>query len=95
VTHFEWGFVGALSANLLRLFSFIGQPPQNRRAIIFDPLYIFQFFALPFVGGWVANAYGEPTCQLPGILPLHIGASAPALMKLMSGAVPYDKERTH
>lgn len=94
MNHFEWGFVGALGANLLRLFSFIGQPKQNRRAVLLDPLYLVQFFVLPLLGGFIASAYGEPACKLPGILPLHIGASAPALLKLMSGAVPHDKDHT-
>ena len=42
----------------------------------------------PLLGAALAGAYGEAKCQMPGILPLHIGASAPAIFKVMGGAIP-------
>lgn len=85
MNHFAWGFVGGLSANFLRLCAFAGRRKAERDLFLRDPIYWIQFFGVPLVGAFIAFGYGEANCPLPGILPFHIGASAPALVKLMVG----------
>jgi hypothetical protein len=85
VNHFVWGFAGGLSVNFLRLGAFAGKRKAERDVFLRDPIYWIQFFGVPVIGGLVAQAYGDVTCPLPGILPFHIGASAPALIKLIAG----------
>jgi hypothetical protein len=92
VSHFEWGIVGGFAANLVRLFAFINVPKRQRTQLK-DWIYWLQFVSLPILGGFVATAYGDASCRLPGILPLHIGASTPALLKIMSGAVPAPRRK--
>jgi hypothetical protein len=91
---FVWGFLGALAANCLRLFSFVGQRTPQRDAILGDPIYKAEFIILPFIGGIVAAAYGDAAHTLPHILPFHLGLSAPAIIKLGTGSVSHGKEPT-
>jgi len=93
---FWWGFLGALSANCLRLFSFVGQTGGTRAAVLGDKLYKYEFMVLPLIGGVVAAAYGEigQTFTATHILPFHLGLSAPAIIRLGVGSVGHGKEPT-
>jgi hypothetical protein len=94
---FYWGFLGGISANCLRLFSFVGQSGPQRQAVLGDKLYKFEFIILPFIGGIVAAAYGEAGSYSTHVyvLPFHLGLSAPAIIRLGSGAMAHGNEPTN
>lgn len=87
MNHFGWGLVGGVAVSLLRLASVRSLSTAQRQALLGDWLYWVELSALALFGGFLAMAYGEANCPLPGILPLHIGASAPAILKVMGGAI--------
>jgi len=43
---------------------------------------------LPALGGFMAQAYHTSGSPLTPILAINVGASAPAILKTMAGAVP-------
>jgi hypothetical protein len=94
---FWWGFLGAFSANCWRLISFVGHRGHPQRtAVLGDPLYKVGFVVLPFLGGVVAAAYGDPsTIPHPHILPFHLGLSTPAIIKLGTGSISHGNESSN
>ena len=63
--------------------------PQGKRPPTFsDPLYIIQFFIVPLIGFFVAYAYFESGTPLSPMLTIHIGVSAPLIIKSFATAIP-------
>lgn len=94
MTHFGWGIIGGASVNFLRLVSVRNLAKPQRKALLEDWLYWIELIGLTIFSGFLAMAYGEVNCPLPGILPLHIGASGPAIFKVMGGAIPTPRGKT-
>jgi len=84
-----------MCVNFLRLFALRNLTKAQRNALLTDWLYWLEFAVTPFIGGVLTLAYGEAKCKLPGILPLHVGASAPAIFKVMGGAIPTGRGRSN
>ncbi len=85
---FWYGFFGGMAVNVLRLTE-IGQLRKVDRPQTFsDWMYCVQFVFLPLLGGFIAHAYNSSGSPLTPILAINVGASAPAILKTMAGAIP-------
>jgi hypothetical protein len=85
---FWYGFLGGLAVNLLRLGDIARLPKPDRPETFSDWMYCIQFISLPMLGGLMAHAYHGSGSPLTPILAINVGASAPAILKTMAGAVP-------
>ena len=54
---FLFGTLGGLLINVVRLAELAALPRIERPPTFSDPLYVFQFIALPLVGGVLAFVY--------------------------------------
>jgi hypothetical protein len=62
----------------------------NRRPPL-DKMYWFLFFVMPIIGGFLASAYEQSGTQLNPILAIHIGVSAPAILRSMARQNPFQR----
>ncbi len=85
---FIYGFVGGLLINVVRLAELVNLPRIARPPTFSDPLWVFQFFALPVVGGVLAFMYHADGVTLRPLLAMNIGVSAPLILKTLAAAAP-------
>jgi hypothetical protein len=64
--------------------------PANRRPDL-NQMYWFVFACMPLVGGFLASAYEQSGNQLNPILAVHIGVSAPAILRSMARENPIQR----
>jgi hypothetical protein len=85
---FLFGTLGGLLINVVKLAELSNLPKIERPPTFSDALWIFQFFALPIVGGilaWIYEADGTP---LKPLLAMNVGVSAPLILKSLANTVP-------
>ena len=85
---FVFGTLGGLLINVVRLAELAAIPRIERPPTFSDPLWVFQFFALPIVGGILAFVYQTDGVALKPLLAVNIGVSAPLVLKTLAAAVP-------
>jgi hypothetical protein len=85
---FWHGFFGGLAVNILPLGEIARLSKLDRPENFRDWMYCVQFAFLPMLGGLMAQAYHGSGSPLTPILAINVGASAPAILKTMAGAVP-------
>lgn len=85
---FLFGTLGGLLINVVRLAELASLPRIERPPTFSDPLWAFQFFALPVVGGVLAGVYQADGAALKPLLAMNIGVSAPLILKTLAAAVP-------
>ena len=79
---------GGFALNVIRLAELANVKKVDRPNTFSDWIYCVQFFALPFVGGFIAYAYVMNGTKLGSILAINVGASAPAILKAFASAAP-------
>ena len=79
---------GGLALNTVRLAELHTLKKVDRPNTFSDWIYCVQFFAIPFVGGFLAYAYVLDGRKLGPILAINVGASAPAILKAFASATP-------
>lgn len=85
---FGYGFLGAFLLGILRLGEMASIPKIQRPATFSDWVWVVQFLGLPLVGGAVAWLYCVDGTALKPLLTVHIGVSAPLILKAMAAVVP-------
>jgi len=85
---FWFAVFGGFAINVLRLADLANTPRTERPETFSDPIYLLQFFVLPFIGGGLAYAYHVSGTILSPILAVNIGASAPLIFKNFASALP-------
>jgi hypothetical protein len=85
---FLFGTLGGLLINIVRLAELANVPRIERPPTFSDPIYVFQFFILPIVGGTLAYVYYADGVNMKPLLALNIGVSAPLILKSLAAAVP-------
>ena len=90
---FLFGTLGGLLINVVRLAELATLPRIERPPTFSDPLWVFQFLALPIVGGVLAFVYQADGVVLKPMLAMNIGVSAPLILKTLAAAVPKDPGR--
>jgi len=85
---FGFGTLGGLLIGVVRLAELSALPRIERPPTFSDPLWVFQFFALPIVGGVLAFVYQAEGIALKPLLAMNIGVSAPLILKTLALAVP-------
>jgi hypothetical protein len=85
---FWFAVFGGFAVNVLRLAELANTPRSERPETFSDPIYLLQFFVLPFLGGGLAHAYQLSGTVLSPILAVNIGASAPLIFKTFGSAIP-------
>ena len=76
---FLFGAMGGLLINVVRLSELSALPRIERPPTFSDPLWVFQFFALPVVGGALAWIYYADGTPLKPLLAMNIGVSVSTL----------------
>ncbi len=79
---------GGFGMNLLRLAELSNIPRPDRPETFKDPLYLVQFFLIPFLGGGLAYAYYASGVTFNPILAINIGVSAPLIFKSFASTLP-------
>lgn len=93
---FTYGRLGGVLINVVRLAELASVPKIERPPTFSDPLWvIFQFIALPLVGGVLAFLYHQDGAALKPLLAMNIGVSAPLILKTVWGAAPRDIGRVN
>lgn len=87
---FIYGTLGGVLINVVRLAELASVPRIERPPTFSDPLWVFQFVALPLVGGVLAFTYHQDGAALKPLLAMNIGLSAPLILKTLAAAVPKD-----
>jgi hypothetical protein len=85
---FLYAVGGGIALNIIRLAELYGVPKADRPPTFSDPFYWVQFLGVPLVGGFLALVYQRSGSQLSPFLAVNIGASAPAILKSLTSAVP-------
>ncbi len=93
---FMYGTLGGVLINVVRLAELATVPRIERPPTFSDPLWVvFQFIALPLVGGVLAFLYHQDGAALKPLLAMNIGVSAPLILKALVGAAPRDVGRVN
>lgn len=92
---FLFGTLGGLLINVVRLAELAALPRIERPPTLSDPLWVFQFVALPVVGGVLAFVYQADGVALKPLLAMNIGISAPLILKTLAAVVPKDPGRVN
>jgi hypothetical protein len=87
---FAYGTLGGVLINVVRLAELASVPRIERPPTFSDPLWVFNFLALPLVGGVLAFAYHQDGAALKPLLAMNIGLSAPLILKTLAAVVPRD-----
>lgn len=85
---FWYAVFGGFAINALRLAELAHTPQVERPRTFSDPLYVFQFVVVPFLGGGLAYTYQASGTVLSPILAFNIGVSAPLILKSLASAAP-------
>ncbi len=85
---FGYGCLGAFLLGVLRLGELASVPKIERPATFSDWLWVVQFVGLPLVGGAVTWMYHADGIALKPLLAMHIGLSAPLILKAMAAVAP-------
>lgn len=78
---------GGLAIQLLSLLE-LPNLPKNRRPDFKDFIYWLPFIINPFLGGLIGYAYFNHQQEVNSLLAIHIGASAPLILRTMSMIIP-------
>lgn len=78
---------GGLAIQLLTLLE-IQQLEKKNRPDFTDFTYYIPYLINPVISAFVAYVYVQAQTQLNPILALHIGASAPLILRSMASAIP-------
>jgi len=78
---------GGLAVQLLNLLE-LSHLPISERPNFRDWVYYIPYVLNPIISAFIVFVYLKANTQLSSILVLHIGASAPALLRAMASAVP-------
>jgi hypothetical protein len=95
IAAFLFGTLGGLLINVVRLAELATLRRIERPPTFSDPLWAFQFFALPIVGGALAFVYQVDGVALKPLLAVNIGVSAPLILKTLAAVVPKDPSRVN
>ena len=87
-TAFLYGTLGGLLINVVRLAELAALPKIERPPTFSDAFWVFQFFALPVVGGVLSFVYQADGVALKPLVAMNIGVSAPLILKTLAAAVP-------
>lgn len=87
---FGFGTLGGFLINVVCLAELAALPRIERPPTFSDPLWVFQFFSLPIVGGILAFVYQADGVSLKPLLAMNIGVSAPLILKTLAAVVPKD-----
>ena len=79
--------VGALAIKLLYL-SELHKIPKDKRPDLTEWLYWLQFLVSPGIGAFLAWIYLSSHIELPPLLALNVGASAPLFLKTLADTIP-------
>jgi len=91
---FLFGTLGGLLINVVKLAELSALPRIERPPTFSDPLWVFQFFALPLVGGVLAWIYEADGTALKPLLAMNIGVSAPLILRTLANTVPVKTGKT-
>ena len=78
---------GGLAIQLLTLLE-LPQLEKKNRPDFSDFTYYIPFLVNPIISAFVAYVYVQAQTQLNPILALHIGASAPLILRTMASTIP-------
>jgi hypothetical protein len=92
---FVFGTLGGILINVVRLAELATLTRIERPPTFSDPLWVFQFFALPLVGGALAFVYQADGVALKPLLAMNIGVSAPLILKTIAAVVPKNPGRVN
>jgi len=92
---FLFGTLGGVLINVIRLAELAALPKIERPPTLSDPLWIFQFLALPAVGGVLAYVYQADGIAMKPLLAMNIGVSAPLILKTLVGGIPKELGRVN
>lgn len=81
------GASGALAIQLLNLME-LSNIAKDKRPDLRDPLYWIPFAIAPVLGGFVAWAYATSGYTVKPLLAIHLGVSAPLILRAMASAAP-------
>lgn len=79
--------LGGLAVQLLTLVE-VRNLPKSRRPDFKDFVYWLPFVINPFFGGLIGYAYFNHQPEVNSLLAIHIGASAPLVVRTMSTVIP-------
>lgn len=79
--------LGGLCIQLLSLLE-LYNIPKTRRPDFKDFTYWIPFVINPFLGGLVGYAYFHNQNEINSLLAIHIGVSAPLVLRTMSTIIP-------
>ncbi len=92
---FAYGTLGGVLINVVRLAELVTVPRIERPPTFSDPLWVFNFLALPLVGGVLTFAYHQDGAALKPLLAMNIGISAPLILKTLAAVVPRDLRKVN
>jgi CBS-domain-containing membrane protein len=78
---------GGLAIQLLNLLE-LKNVPKDKRPDLTDRLYWFSFIGMPILSGFVCYVYLASEFEVKPVLALHIGASAPLILRAAASASP-------
>ena len=78
---------GGFAIQLLNLLE-LKHVPKDKRPDLKDWLYWLPFLGMPIISGFVCYVYLSSGFQIKPILGLHIGASAPLILRAAASAIP-------
>ena len=78
---------GGLAIQLLNLLE-LSNVPKDKRPDLKDWLYWLPFLLSPVLSGFLAFVYLASGYDVKPVLALHLGASAPLILRAMAGAIP-------
>lgn len=81
------GAAGALAIQLLNLME-LPNVAKDKRPDLTDFVYWLPFAIAPLLGGFVCWAYSESGYTIKPLLGIHLGISAPLILRAMASAIP-------
>jgi len=81
------GAIGGLLIQLLSLAE-LAKVPKSRRPDFKDFIYWLPYLINPFFGGILTYAYFDGQDHVNKLLAIHVGASAPLIIRSMISTIP-------
>ena len=81
------GAAGAFAIQLLNLME-LRNIPKDKRPDLWDFFYWLPFIVAPLLGGFVGWAYSASSYTIKPILGIHLGVSAPLVLRAMASTIP-------